>query len=989
MVQSGVDVDVLTKDGTSPLHYACLIGPKELVEILVNAGADINVQSVGYGGATPLHLAAQASQCQIVRLLLSAGAKVDVGDKTNRSALQIGCQIGSLPVVHALLTAQATPNWQDERGFSPLHEASKGGFVDVVRELIGWNANLKIRTSEGSVPLHLATWKGHTDVVKLLLECGADINANRNGQTALHLACKYGYRDIVQLLLEHGADSSCVDRGNRLPESCIKDSVDQTVRLAICRLVAAARLNGISFIRNLSREEADKFSANTKSHARTAVKPGHHDNRTKGFSPSNPLPNQLRSPATQNSPEGFSPDTTFSIRRSGEHISRQRVSAARSLQQRMSGGSPDAEMPNNQPVDVLSRISPERNQPRTNRHVTPNDSPSRLDTDALLMRSGQPMGADGLLLSTGDLAIHLSQQTHLITETFGELTNHTIRLEQEKSKLHQELNGTRIELEQAYSKLDKAKELEVDHLLKVAKGIELSKMITEKATVVAAAGIEEASEIRAQLDEALNSHQELSMELAEKEESIRRLVEEQSLTNARCNYYKSNLEQTQQELEDTLALNSRLTERLAALEVVSTLSEAKAMQAEKKAQKSEQYLQQYKGRMPQSPSFQLHTISEPAPTVFIPAALPESVLPTVDKSYEEQSGLQPAILKQTELKFINATGQRKADEERFNAACIKPQLKVDQQYLQSKEEQVAIATEAHMSNLQTLQATQQKLEQVEEQLSFVQKMHKDMIAERDLAQEAQEQAEEELQQSREEAERQKAELQTLRNEVQSLLKANQDTEEKLGLAHSKVEEQLSLLQRTQADVTAEQMSTQEAQKKGETELRLHQLEAEQQKAEVQNLTIQLQSIQKSNQKTEEKLELARFQVFRHALCMWKLRKLRLCFNTWHMNKQHKTKSIYFRVADAVSWLQVRRHFVRWSLVAKAISSVEAGAARLKLILLRMMNIRLFRAWLVWKRCAWQSISDDLSRSKKLHVFIHRIAPAGSRCNQKHCICPSA
>ena len=52
----GVDVDYSDDQGFSAIHHAVLTGLTDVVEMLIEAGADVNAESLDYG--TPLHLAA-------------------------------------------------------------------------------------------------------------------------------------------------------------------------------------------------------------------------------------------------------------------------------------------------------------------------------------------------------------------------------------------------------------------------------------------------------------------------------------------------------------------------------------------------------------------------------------------------------------------------------------------------------------------------------------------------------------------------------------------------------------------------------------------------------------------------------------------------------------------------------------------------------------------------------------------------------------------
>ena len=65
--------------GYTPLHWAAKERHTEIVQVLLEAGADFRAAFTGgaWGGWTPLHFAAQAGKLETVQALLEAGAYVN------------------------------------------------------------------------------------------------------------------------------------------------------------------------------------------------------------------------------------------------------------------------------------------------------------------------------------------------------------------------------------------------------------------------------------------------------------------------------------------------------------------------------------------------------------------------------------------------------------------------------------------------------------------------------------------------------------------------------------------------------------------------------------------------------------------------------------------------------------------------------------------------------------------------------------------------
>jgi ankyrin repeat protein len=73
LIAAGADTNIISNNGWGPLHTACAHGVSaDYIKLLLSAGANINAQSEE--GCTPLHIACQFRRIQIVQTLLEAGA---------------------------------------------------------------------------------------------------------------------------------------------------------------------------------------------------------------------------------------------------------------------------------------------------------------------------------------------------------------------------------------------------------------------------------------------------------------------------------------------------------------------------------------------------------------------------------------------------------------------------------------------------------------------------------------------------------------------------------------------------------------------------------------------------------------------------------------------------------------------------------------------------------------------------------------------------
>ncbi len=75
-ITAGTDVNAKSEWGMSPLHYAVVNGRKEIAELLIAAGADVNlISDFRFGGETPLDKAIKYKQTEISALLRKHGGK--------------------------------------------------------------------------------------------------------------------------------------------------------------------------------------------------------------------------------------------------------------------------------------------------------------------------------------------------------------------------------------------------------------------------------------------------------------------------------------------------------------------------------------------------------------------------------------------------------------------------------------------------------------------------------------------------------------------------------------------------------------------------------------------------------------------------------------------------------------------------------------------------------------------------------------------------
>ncbi len=151
LIDAGAKVNVVQKDGLTPVICATLRGYRKIVELLLQHGADPNIADKKR--LTPFHYAAALGRDKILELLIVKQMNANVFDKLGKTPLH-NARANCIPL---LIKAGAKVNVQDKNGWTPLHWAVHWADVDRVRELLKAGANPKIKNKiknkEGHIPL--------------------------------------------------------------------------------------------------------------------------------------------------------------------------------------------------------------------------------------------------------------------------------------------------------------------------------------------------------------------------------------------------------------------------------------------------------------------------------------------------------------------------------------------------------------------------------------------------------------------------------------------------------------------------------------------------------------------------------------------------------------------------------------------------------------------------------------------------------------------
>ena len=129
LLNAGANIENSNKKSKTPLMQTSC---KETATTLLEAGAKVNARTAAFGN-TPLLIAAINKRKEVIEVLISYGAEIDALDSYGMTALAYATKYDNKEIITMLLDAGADKNAKgEERGNSALEIAQEKGDVDIL-----------------------------------------------------------------------------------------------------------------------------------------------------------------------------------------------------------------------------------------------------------------------------------------------------------------------------------------------------------------------------------------------------------------------------------------------------------------------------------------------------------------------------------------------------------------------------------------------------------------------------------------------------------------------------------------------------------------------------------------------------------------------------------------------------------------------------------------------------------------------------------------
>jgi ankyrin repeat protein len=207
--QHGINIDFSDPklEGRTALHWACKNGHLQVVKLLAEHGAVIEIAD--NEGMTPLLDAASSEFLDVVQYLEARGSNINAVTEDGRTILHVSAASNSLTVLQYFLQCTRltrTLSTRCKNGRTALLCAVEGGSLETARFILQKSTQSEIlsKTDDGHTCLHYAVMSGNPKMFSLIQDAGiCHHDQTSEGFTALHCAAKASNAELFRVMLDY------------------------------------------------------------------------------------------------------------------------------------------------------------------------------------------------------------------------------------------------------------------------------------------------------------------------------------------------------------------------------------------------------------------------------------------------------------------------------------------------------------------------------------------------------------------------------------------------------------------------------------------------------------------------------------------------------------------------------------------------------------------------------------------------------------------
>ncbi|XP_072289075.1 histone-lysine N-methyltransferase EHMT1a isoform X2 [Eucyclogobius newberryi] len=222
LLRAGASVSHKDIMGFTCLHLAAKLGHYDTIQYLLSrASKYINCQDDG--GWTPITWAIEYKHKELVNLLLSRGSDINIRDKEENVCLHWAALSGCDDIAQALLDARCDLTAVNIHGDLPLHIAARENHLDCVMLFLSRGSDVNQRNKEDATPLDCCVYGSKVWTALNTNKKLTDARRGRDcqGERVLSRDVSRGY-EATPISCVNGVDSEpCPDDFKYIPESCV------------------------------------------------------------------------------------------------------------------------------------------------------------------------------------------------------------------------------------------------------------------------------------------------------------------------------------------------------------------------------------------------------------------------------------------------------------------------------------------------------------------------------------------------------------------------------------------------------------------------------------------------------------------------------------------------------------------------------------------------------------------------------------------------